>query len=211
MKFLLPLEYLLIYFLIPFLITTGIFPRAPLFYLWITGLIAYIVLRKKYQYCFKLDLNFAALKKRSLWIQILLRNIACALFCYLWLSFTDADKLFTLPLHRPLLWIMIVFLYPILSVLPQEIIYRSFFFRRYRAIFPSTILMIAGSGVAFGYVHIIFHTVLSVFLSTIGGYLLSDTYKKTNSLAAVCVEHSLYGLIIFTVGLGSAFYAPEFR
>jgi uncharacterized protein len=62
------------------------------------------------------------------------------------------------------------------------------------------------SALAFGFVHIIFGSWISVVLSTIGGLLFALTYMKSGSLLLTCIEHALFGDFIFTIGLGQFFY-----
>jgi len=39
-----------------------------------------------------------------------------------------------------------------------------------------------------------------------GGWLFGGTYRRSRSLGLVCLEHALYGDLIFTVGLGQYFF-----
>lgn len=122
-------------------------------------------------------------------------------------AYLRPELLFGLPRARPGLWAAIMVLYPILSVYPQEIIYRAFMHHRYRVVFPTRWSMIAASGAAFGYAHVIFKNGLAVALTLAGGVLFAWTYERSKSLAAVAFEHSLYGGFLFTIGLGAYFYA----
>jgi uncharacterized protein len=61
--------------------------------------------------------------------------------------------LFSFFRKQPALWFPVMLIYPLLSVYPQGIIYRVFFFERYRALFPSAWLMVLMSALAFTYVH----------------------------------------------------------
>jgi hypothetical protein len=47
--------------------------------------------------------------------------------------------LFSLPRTRPVLWTMVMALYPILSVYPQSLVYRAFLMHRYAAFFATTL------------------------------------------------------------------------
>ena len=107
--------------------------------------------------------------------------------------------------QRPALWQLIMMLYPLLSVYPQEVIYRGFLFHRYRALFPKPWMMVCASAVTFGFVHIIFWNWVAVGLSLLGGLIFARTYQRTASLLMTSIEHSLYGCLIFTVGLGEYF------
>jgi len=49
----------------------------------------------------------------------------------------DVSALFCVPRNKPDLWVTILFIYTFLSVWPQEVIYRTFFFERYKTIFTN--------------------------------------------------------------------------
>ncbi len=110
------------------------------------------------------------------------------------------------PREHPGIWVMVLCGYPFLSALPQEIIYRAFFFHRYRAFFPGTWSMVAASALCFAFVHIVYDNVPAPALSLIGGVLFATTYRTTGSLLITTGEHALYGLLVFTAGLGRFFY-----
>jgi membrane protease YdiL (CAAX protease family) len=124
--------------------------------------------------------------------------------------------LFDLPRRNPWLWLAVMVLYPALSVYPQELVFRSFLFHRYAPVFGTGHGIVAASAAAFGYVHIIFGNWFSVLASTAGGWIFATRYRRTQSLFTASVEHSVYGMLIFTVGLGRYFYhgsapPPRFR
>lgn len=121
------------------------------------------------------------------------------------------DAYFAFPRQRPDIWIMVMIFYPLVSVYPQELIFRGFFFDRYRDLFPTRWGMILASGVTFGYVHIIFESWASVGLTVIGGILFAWTYDRTRSVLAASFEHALFGCFAFTVGLGALFYTGAVR
>ena len=116
------------------------------------------------------------------------------------------DRLFDMPRHQTALWAAIVVLYPIASVYPQEVLYRAFLLHRYAGAFGTGRSAATASAAAFGFAHLLFGNVLAVVATLAGGWLFARRYQQTRSLAAVCVEHALYGLTIFTVGLGDFFY-----
>jgi membrane protease YdiL (CAAX protease family) len=116
------------------------------------------------------------------------------------------DHLFSLIKEDPLLWALIVILYPLISVYPQELLYRTFFFHRYKMLFNKKWLMITVNALLFGYMHIIFQNWVSVGLTVLGGFLFASMYERTRSTLFVSVAHALYGDLIFTVGLGTYFY-----
>jgi membrane protease YdiL (CAAX protease family) len=96
-------------------------------------------------------------------------------------------------------------LYPLLSVWPQEVIFRRFFFARYQEIFGAAGLVPA-SALAFGFAHIIFLNWVAVAMTLAGGAIFATDYARYRRLGLACLEHSLYGCLIFTIGLGQYFY-----
>jgi hypothetical protein len=107
---------------------------------------------------------------------------------------------------RPVLWAVVMAAYPVLSVYPQALLYRAFFFERYAPLFPGKWSLIVASAAAFSFLHIIFRNPLAVSLTFAGGLLFAARYSQTASLATSSFEHALYGCWLFTVGLGQFFY-----
>lgn len=103
-------------------------------------------------------------------------------------------------------WALAMVAYPILSVYPQGLIYRAYFFERYAALFPGKWTMILASALAFAFLHIIFRNWLAVGMTFFGGILFAALYAETSSLAASGLLHALFGCWLFTVGLGQYFY-----
>jgi hypothetical protein len=135
------------------------------------------------------------------------------------LTFAVAAFLLWLGVHRfaphlewsfvrthPGFWAVVIVAYPVLSVYPQGLLYRAFFFEQYAALFPGRWTMIVASAGAFAFLHIIFRNALAVWLTFAGGLLFAARYAETGSLATSCFEHALYGCWIFTLGLGQYFY-----
>jgi hypothetical protein len=116
------------------------------------------------------------------------------------------ERLFELPRQEPLIWVMVMLFYPLLSVYPQELIFCGFLFHRYAPVFGTGNGFVAASAASFGFVHVIYGHWLSVVLTTFLGAVLARRYAATRSLAVVWFEHAIYGTLAFTVGLGSFFY-----
>lgn len=117
------------------------------------------------------------------------------------------DHLFALIKDQPLIWALIIVFYPVFSVYPQEMLYRTFFFHRYKILFHKKWQTITANALLFGYMHIIFQNWIAVGLTVLGGFLFASMYERTRSTLFVSVGHALYGDLIFTVGLGTYFYA----
>jgi membrane protease YdiL (CAAX protease family) len=131
------------------------------------------------------------------------------LVCALWL--TKPASMFWLVLRYPKIWLLVMFAYPIVSVLPQEFVYRVFFFERYRTLFRRGFGMIAASAAVFSFGHVVFHNWPAVALTAAGGALFARTYQRTSSVWLVAVEHALYGCAIFTIGYGEFFFEGTLR
>ena len=115
------------------------------------------------------------------------------------------ESLFQLPLHWPDTWLLLLLLYPLFSALPQEVIFRTFLFHRYKTILPRKRHRIWLSSTSFGFAHIIYGNWVAVILSTVAGYCFSKTYAVSRSTLLVALEHSLWGVWLFTLGLGHFF------
>lgn len=170
--------------------------------------------------CVAILLRERGFQRRSMWgvagvrrelIPMLVRFAVLAGAVVAGVILSTPERAFDLPRRDPGLWAMIMVLYPLLSVYPQEVVFRAFFFERYRLLFGRGWRMIAASAVAFGFVHVIFESWVSVGMTTVGGVMFAFTYSRSRSTLAASIEHSLYGCLVFTVGLGSYFYAGAVR
>jgi membrane protease YdiL (CAAX protease family) len=124
-----------------------------------------------------------------------------------WVRQEMPDVFLSMPQGNPSLWRLVMVFYPLLSVIPQELVYRTFFFHRYGPLFGRfTWAAILLNGALFGFAHIIFGSWTSVLLSGALGCLLAYRYVVTRSFWAVWLEHALYGDLIFTIGLGRYFF-----
>jgi hypothetical protein len=115
--------------------------------------------------------------------------------------------LFEFPRNRPETYTRIMLLYPAMSVVVQELVYRTFYFHRYGALFGKACwLAIVLNGALFGFGHIVIGTQLAVLSTMATGTLFAIRYALTRSFWAVFVEHTLWGALVFTVGLGHFFF-----
>lgn len=112
------------------------------------------------------------------------------------------QRLFDLPLHNTKFWLMFIIVYPLLSVYPQELLYRAFFLNRYKALFSSEKLLIVVNAALFSWMHIVFSNLVIMLYTFVGGLLFAYTYQRTRSLRLVCLEHSMYGILLFSIGHG---------
>lgn len=145
---------------------------------------------------------------RSGWLgPVLRRFVVLGLLLVAAVAVVVPERLFSLPLERPGLWLLIMVGYPLVSVYAQEVIFRAFFFQRYAALLPGPVTLRLASALLFGYVHIVFHNWIAVAATVVGGWLFASTFERTRSTLAASVEHALYGGLVFTVGIGQYFYS----
>ena len=114
-------------------------------------------------------------------------------------------QLLELPRYWTPGWLLLLLIYPLFSALPQELIFRTYFFHRYQQLFPSARSRWLFSSCSFSFAHLFYGNWIAVTLSFAGGLLFGYRFIKSGSTALVVVEHSLWGIIIFSIGLGSYF------
>ncbi|MEL6266978.1 MAG: CPBP family intramembrane glutamic endopeptidase [Pseudomonadota bacterium] len=121
----------------------------------------------------------------------------------LWLR---PHALLAMPVQRPALWLTIMLLYPLVSALPQELIFRALFFHRYGTLFASRNALIAANAAAFGFGHLFYQNWVAITLSAGAGAFIAYAYGRTGSFPLAWALHALGGMVLFTLGLGVFFY-----
>ncbi len=140
-------------------------------------------------------------------LRVLLRRFGiCALGLLTAVALLAPERLFDMPRQQTALWLLLLATYPLFSAYPQELIYRYLFRRRYRRLFRRRGGWIAASAAAFAWLHIVFGNWLAVVLTLIAGAFFAQTYLAGRSLRLAVVEHTLYGALVFSVGIGEFFY-----
>lgn len=190
---------------VPLALSTVIPLKFMLVSLWLVALYCHVIYRAIVEVPERIYWRWHQVKWANL-RPILLRFVASSVLAVVLVALWKPTYLFSFVCERPAFWAFVMVAYPIFSVIPQEIIFRSFFFQRYGHIFRSQLALIIASGVLFGAAHLIFQNWVAPLLCVIGGIYFAQTYAKTRSLALAVVEHALYGCMMFTVGLGPYFY-----
>lgn len=103
-------------------------------------------------------------------------------------------------------YLIVIALYPFLSVLGQEIAYRLLFYRRYGTLFANRTVGILASAFIFALAHAFYMNWVAVILSFAGGIFFAWAYERTRSFMLVWILHSLAGQVLFTSGIGIFFY-----
>lgn len=112
---------------------------------------------------------------------------------------------FQYPLNNFKSYLLTFFLYPVASVLPQEIIYRVYFFHRYKSIVPEKSLLMLSNAIIFGLTHLIYDNWVAPVATFLASWIFIYNYYKTKSFLLVSLEHYFYGLVMFTIGFGYFF------
>jgi len=120
-------------------------------------------------------------------------------------SFLDFPRL------APVMWAIVMILYPVLSAYPQELFFRAFFFERYRPLFAHDWQLILASAVAFGWAHAFLGNWVAPVFAALGGIIFGRTYLRSGSLLLAGLEHGIWGDLLFTLGTGWLFYAGSIR
>ena len=128
-------------------------------------------------------------------------SLLLALSCW-WLI---PDSFFSLPMESPWVWLLLLLVYPLFSALPQELIFRTFLFHRYKKIIPKKKGRMFISSLSFSLAHLFLNNWIAVVMSFFGGLLFSMRYIQSRSTAVAAAEHSLWGLFLFTCGIGVYF------
>jgi len=166
--------------------------------------LAYLIFSKSFN---KKELGFNGYNGwKGLLIRVSIASIIILATTYIFLP----EYLFYLPKHNPFIWLMIMIFYPLWSAFTQELIYRSFFFFRYKSILQNRTVGIILNGLLFGFLHFIFGNWIAVAGATVMGTIWAATYEKHKSLMAVAIEHAIVGDLLYTIGLGYFFYVPDF-
>lgn len=198
-------EFLAVCIIVPGIIIA--FRIAPFMFafLWGAALYAYLILRYVEKLSLKTIWNWQAVTWQNL-RPILIRFIGCTAAMVAFCLWYDPERFLFLPQTRPEFVLLLCCIYPLLSALPQELIFCSFFFRRYGPLFGVGLRVVAASAIVFAYAHILYINWIAPTLSLIGGLIFADTYRRHHSLALVTIEHGLYSNALFIIGLGWYFY-----
>jgi membrane protease YdiL (CAAX protease family) len=146
--------------------------------------------------------------EKSYWKYVFLRFVLLVFISTALMYLFEPGKLFIVVKTNIWFWLMLSAFYSIFSVYPQEFLYRSFFFARYRNLVKNPILFIAINAIAFSLAHVGFKNILVLVITFIGGVVFAITYFKTKSLLFTSVEHAIYGSWLFTLGAGEMLAFP---
>lgn len=146
--------------------------------------------------------------RRDDWLRIGIVGVGALVLGFGALLIVSPELLFDMPLHRTALWLVLLVAYPTLSVLPQELIWRSLFFSRYGRLFPSMQWAAVANGLCFGLAHLFFWSWVTVALTIVGGAAFAVGYLRAGpkrGLLTAAIMHAIAGALMFTLGLEAHF------
>ena len=202
------LEFLLIYVLAPvwmaLAVGTGWAPvlSVPLVFLGVL-LLAIGLLSLTPGFAWRSLLQGSLLPRRRAAAVFLVGTAMAALLLTWWLA---PQALFHLPVQSPGIWLLITLFYPVVSVLPQGIIYRALFFERYGGLFSSRRQAMAVNAGVFGLAHLFYLNWVALLLSIIGGWVFAWAYVEQRSFAFAMLLHAVAGWLLFSIGLGAVYF-----
>lgn len=103
----------------------------------------------------------------------------------------------------PVIWV-IAALYPWVSALPQEIVFRPLFFRRYGHLFGRAGLWI--NAAVFSLAHLMYWSWIVAAMTFVGGLVFAWSYERRGNFAEAVLAHSVAGVALFAAGMGAYFY-----
>jgi membrane protease YdiL (CAAX protease family) len=203
------LEFFLLFIGVPTLVAFNIPPIHPFLVMYIVAAGALLVLW--WDRSFDRRWLWNAREFRKEWRRMLVLFVIAAPFLLLYVWIALPDRLFAFPREHTLIWFIVCLVYPVVSVYPQEVLYRPFLFHRYSMLFETRWRRIVVSALVFSYLHIVFWSPIALVLTLLGGFVFAWTYDRSRSTFAVSVEHTIYGIYVFTIGYGWYFYTGSVR
>ncbi|NVO54412.1 CPBP family intramembrane metalloprotease [Rhodobacteraceae bacterium B1Z28] len=141
------------------------------------------------------------------WRELALFLVVMSVFCVALIQVIRPDAAFFLLRRQPELLVAIWIGYPLASALPQELLFRTLFFRRYHAILPGGRGAYLLNAAVFSFAHLMYWSWIVAAMTFAGGLLFTWAYRKRGSFVYAVILHAIAGNIIFAVGLGIYFYS----
>ena len=140
-------------------------------------------------------------------IEFVVTVVLGSLLLLLLYGFISDEPMFVFPRRNPLVWLVVLVLYPMLSVVPQGIVFRRWFVGRYRSILGTGTCMVLVGAIAFACSHVLFGNLVAPLVTCIGGVLFMRTYLNSGKGWLADLQHAILGDVAFTIGYGQWLYA----
>lgn len=144
--------------------------------------------------------------RRVPWGEAALVAVAVLAAGLLLLGTLRPEALFAILRQQPGFLLLIWLLYPLLSALPQELIFRPLFFHRYGPLLPRGPAAVLVNAAAFSFAHLMYWSPVVLAMTFTGGLIFARAYLH-RGFPAAWVLHAVAGNVVFAVGLGAWFYS----
>ena len=201
MKALRWIELIVLFVGVPFVLAVFLPPRALYPVLATGGVVGIILLH------FTKEFRWRELLGGVRWGEALalgvLTFVIASFVCWLILP----ERLWFILIHAPHVMVGIGILYPLIQVVPQELVYRALFFERYGHMFSSQRQAIFVNAALFSFGHLMYWHPIVWIATFIGSFLFSYAYFRPRGFVQASVLHGIAGTAIFASGLGWLFYS----
>lgn len=116
------------------------------------------------------------------------------------------ERLWFLLREEPRILLMVALFYPPVLVVPQEIVYRPLFFRRYGHLFPRELALWVNAAV-FALGHLMYWHWAVLVLTFAGSVIFARAYLAGRGFMQAVALHAAAGFAVFASGLGWLFYS----
>lgn len=139
------------------------------------------------------------------WLSVIMFGAGVAMIGWLIMNMNPAYQLNLSPARLRFLTVIWA-LYPILSALPQELIFRVLFFHRYGTLFADPRIAVIANAAIFSFAHLMYWSSVVTVLTFAGGLIFAHYYLR-RGFPTAWLLHGVAGNALFTVGMGAFFYS----
>lgn len=153
------------------------------------------------------DFHWSSLRGTVYWAPVgwlMLVTAVAASALTLWLL---PDRFLAIFQQAPWMLLAIAVFYPIVLVIPQELVFRPLFYTRYGALFGDRPTAITVNAVLFSLAHLMYWHWVVLAMTFAGSFVFSWAYLHKQSFVFAVVLHAVAGTVIFASGLGWLFYS----
>lgn len=140
------------------------------------------------------------------WLFLLIFTVGVGVMGWAIMMATHPDYVIPLSPARVRFLAMIWALYPLLSALPQELIFRPLFFHRYGSLLPHGNAAIILNAAIFSFAHLMYWSWVVAILTFVGGLVFARGYLR-RGFPTAWLFHAMAGNMLFAVGMGYYFWS----
>lgn len=116
------------------------------------------------------------------------------------------ESIFEILREYPAMLLLIFLLYPLVSALPQELLFRVLYYRRYGRILPKRGRLALNAAV-FSLAHLLYWSWVVALFTLAGGLVFAWAYEQKRSFPLTVALHAIAGNLLFLFGMGIYFYS----